>query len=426
MALWLKDTFLDAIGFGFKPPPPSSRRKRRTTSDGRRRSKAQRYSPNAYRSAPYGSSPGPSSAVYRRESKLDKETPSRIVPTATKLVAYSDDDENASSTGSGLPAGFVDDEEAFRSVVPREDSDAFEGVQRNDSLMTPPPPSARESISSSRVPPVRKVTSSPANTSVEDIVQAIASPKKKSITHKTEKDPWLTHPNTRARDIVAATQSELVIGDAASAIQAAVAEPEYTLRDIEIRDQISHLRVLVHSFAKHFFSFALPPDTILTNHFFSTFTPETAKIIGCVASGGPGGEDGWKEMFSEAKKRRALVCAIVGNVVVEQVWQHLFFGGIKKHVKSVAELQERFKDEDGMCLLHLTMTVVKLNGLLGRQVSIATRITQHTSAASSTHTTLDQSTYQAISQTTCPTSSAYYTRTSHPSSHLTVHSRHVP
>jgi hypothetical protein len=351
MALWLKDTFLDAIGFGFTPPPPSSRRKRRATSDGRRRSKAQRYSPSAYRSAPYGSSPGPSSAGYRRESKLDKETPSRIVPTATKLVVYSDDDESASSTGSELPAGFVDDDEAFRSVVPREDPDAFEGVQRKDSLTTPPSPSARANV-----------TSAPSTIRAEDNVQAISSPKKTSITQKKEKDPWLTHPNTYAREMVAAMQSELVIGDAASAIQAAVAEPEYTLRDIEIRDQISHLRVLMHSFAKHFFSFALPPDTTLTNHFFSTFAPETAKIIGCVASGGPGGEDGWKEMFSEAKKRRALVCAIVGNVVVEQVWQHLFFGGIKKHVKSVAGLQERFKDEDGMCLLHLTMTVVNLNG----------------------------------------------------------------
>jgi hypothetical protein len=346
MALWLKDSFLDAIGFGFTPPPPSSRRKRRATSDGRRRSKAQRYSPSAYRSAPYGSSPGPSSAVYCRESKLDKETPSRVVPTATKLVAYSDDDESASSTGSELPAGFVDDDEAFRSVVPREDPDAFEGVQRNDSLTTPPSSSARVKVTS-----VRKVTSAPSTIPAEDIVQTIASPKKKSITQKEEKDPWHTHPNTYAREIL----TSKIIGDHLSAIQAAVAEPEYTLRDIEIRDQISHLRVLTHSFAKHFFSFALPPDTTLTNHFFSTFSAETAKIIGCVASGGPGGEDGWKEMFSEAKKRRALVCAIVGNVVVEQVWQHLFFGGIKKHVKSVAGLQERFKDEDGM-LIFLTQS----------------------------------------------------------------------
>jgi hypothetical protein len=38
---------------------------------------------------------------------------------------------------------------------------------------------------------------------------------------------------------------------------------------------------------------------------------------------------------------------IMGNVLVEQVFQHIFFGGQERDVKEMTELQKEHKDEDG-------------------------------------------------------------------------------
>jgi hypothetical protein len=77
---------------------------------------------------------------------------------------------------------------------------------------------------------------------------------------------------------------------------------------------------------------------------------KTVKVIGCVASGGPEGEQGWRDLFYDQEKRQALVCAIIGNVIVEQVLQHIFFGGESEHTRIVAKLQERYQNEDGKLL----------------------------------------------------------------------------
>jgi hypothetical protein len=80
---------------------------------------------------------------------------------------------------------------------------------------------------------------------------------------------------------------------------------------------------------------------------FGSMSRETVKIIGCVASGGPEGEDGWRSLFYDQEKRHALVCAILGNVISEQVLQHIFFGGAPEDIEDVAILQERHRDADG-------------------------------------------------------------------------------
>ena len=74
---------------------------------------------------------------------------------------------------------------------------------------------------------------------------------------------------------------------------------------------------------------------------------ETVKIIGCVASGGPGGEDGWIELFTDSQKRRALICAIIGNVLIEQVFKYPCFGAEQRIVEELTQVQRDLKDEDG-------------------------------------------------------------------------------
>jgi len=88
-------------------------------------------------------------------------------------------------------------------------------------------------------------------------------------------------------------------------------------------------------------------DTLVHKKFFETLLPETAKLINCVASGGPSGLWGWHDLFVNKEKLQALVCAMIGNVLSEQVLQHAFFGGTEEGVRAVSKVQREFRDEDG-------------------------------------------------------------------------------
>jgi hypothetical protein len=163
-------------------------------------------------------------------------------------------------------------------------------------------------------------------------------------------EKWATQPNKRAHEVAMGTL------DARTAILCQPKEPEYALRDVEVRDALWHVMDLMERFSKKFFGFEIDKHNgHLLRSFFEQFNPETAKIIGCVASGGPGGVQGWHDLFLDRQKRRALVMAIIGNVLVEQVFQHIFFGGILKHVKRLNKVQEEYKDDDGTFLFALNL-----------------------------------------------------------------------
>ncbi len=133
--------------------------------------------------------------------------------------------------------------------------------------------------------------------------------------------------------------------DPASVILGKLKEPAYACRDIEIRDGIMKLMHQIEHFAKPF-AFTVDDETTL-RPIFEKLAPETVKIIGCVASGGPAGARGWEDFFRNSEKRQALICAIIGNVLVEQVFQHLFFGGTKDQIEQIARIQEDHSHEDG-------------------------------------------------------------------------------
>ncbi|KAF1914319.1 hypothetical protein BDU57DRAFT_500560 [Ampelomyces quisqualis] len=126
-------------------------------------------------------------------------------------------------------------------------------------------------------------------------------------------------------------------------------EPEYACRDVEIRDGIWSIMDLMEGFSEEFFAFEVHVGSIgrLPESFFKQFSVDSAKVIGCVASGGPAGVQGWHDLFFDEQKRRAVAMAVVGNVLVEQVFGHLFFGGTEEQIKHMTELQDDFKDEDG-------------------------------------------------------------------------------
>jgi hypothetical protein len=344
MPFSLKDTLLDAIGFGpeISDPSPSRHRKRRTSEDGRRLSKARRHRDEVYRSTPYGtyySSP----AARAQDSPTNKNTwhlPRRASTSEinTRVSEVDDDGDSVLSSDYQLPAGFVS-EDPLHSSPPKHDS-----AHQVPSTMSPQTRHIRmPSLSPIQNPVSKFVTQKPIAPSPvpklvppkELLAKKILSPKKKSATKQD--DP----PNRLARDIIARG-----IRNPAKTIQHEFHEPEYAFRDVEIRDGMWALQDMLEDFGNDFFAFITTPAA-LSDSFFTRFEPETAKVIGCVASGGPGGVRGWHTLFLNVHPRRALVMAIIGNVLVEQVFQHMFFGGIVKHVREVTELQEKHQDEDG-------------------------------------------------------------------------------
>lgn len=150
---------------------------------------------------------------------------------------------------------------------------------------------------------------------------------------------WSTDPNLRAREL-----------GSKSAIYADLHEPEYAMRDAEIRDALTHLVSLIQGFSREFFTgeVRIPaPDGILPASFYEQMTPQTAKVVHCVASGGPAGQWGWHGLFLNEEKRQALVCGVIGNVLVEQVFENVCFGFGKEDKDAFAALERELKDEDG-------------------------------------------------------------------------------
>ncbi|KAI4640487.1 hypothetical protein J4E93_008693 [Alternaria ventricosa] len=164
---------------------------------------------------------------------------------------------------------------------------------------------------------------------------------------KTPEERWSTNPNLRARELLSSPHR----------IRAELpSEPLYAFRDAEIRDGLWGLMSAVEEFAEKYFSkgaharhttMTADGDRFVHKDFFESLTPETAKLINCVASAGPSGLRGWHDLFVNKDKMQALVCGMIGNVLSEQVLQHVFFGGTEEGVRAVAAVQREMKDSDG-------------------------------------------------------------------------------
>ncbi|KAF9692176.1 hypothetical protein EKO04_009831 [Ascochyta lentis] len=166
------------------------------------------------------------------------------------------------------------------------------------------------------------------------------------------KEQWTTKPNQRAREFLQEHRHDV------AAMLRDLQEPAYVCRDTEIRDGVWKMMNQIEDFAKEHFSFVVNDQSLLRPA-LESMEKEIVKIIGCVASGGPSGASGWEDMFLAAEKRQALVCAIIGNVLIEQVFQHLFFGGTEAQINEVAAIQYEYCHKDGFDRNNLYATKVR-------------------------------------------------------------------
>ena len=186
------------------------------------------------------------------------------------------------------------------------------------------------------------------------------------VLRKFTREDWEKTPNQVVRDIIDFVNNDdldpvkfprgdrkriqLIVQDELRTATGG-GEPVYAIRDAELRDNLWQVQDKMERFATEYFSFELDQD-VFGNHehltkAFSKMKPETVKVIGNVASGGPAGANGWRDLFYDEQKRCALVCAIIGNVLSHQVYQHAFFGGSLNDVQELEKIQRDNKDYDG-------------------------------------------------------------------------------
>jgi len=128
--------------------------------------------------------------------------------------------------------------------------------------------------------------------------------------------------------------------------------PPYVVLDIEVRDEIWRIMNMIENFARDYFGFEMPANGELRVYSaLEDIQPETASLIQRIASVGPAGVEGWHSLFFDQRKRRVLVCGILGNVVVEQVFKHLFFGGNEEVLEKLLKVQDKLHDDNGEFIL---------------------------------------------------------------------------
>ncbi|RYN15451.1 hypothetical protein AA0112_g12751 [Alternaria arborescens] len=273
---------------------------------------------------------------------MDQAPITRTASANTGLTCVEDGDESSSGQGSTTQQELNKDVESDCRTTKEPYHSSPATPQRHLSTVHQEPTSSTNNTS--KLPSNR-----------------ISHPTAWSTLHPSE--TWSTNPNLHARQLHSDTQRILA---------QLPNEPAYAFRDTEIRDAIWALMHRIEDFARTFFlqqqqqhrqgAHASSPlgdddggnnngndrvDVVLDKHFYSGLSPETARVIACVASGGPGGVSGWHDVFMNREKMQALVCGIIANVVSEQVLKHGFFGGTEEGVQRVREVEKDMRDSDG-------------------------------------------------------------------------------
>lgn len=74
---------------------------------------------------------------------------------------------------------------------------------------------------------------------------------------------------------------------------------------------------------------------------------QLVRYIGCLAQGGPKGEESWRELLGSSECRVALLVGIIGTALKEHVFSELWFGGTDEQIDELERLQEKQKHGEG-------------------------------------------------------------------------------
>jgi hypothetical protein len=291
-------------------------------------------------------------AKYRRISTDSQDTINKAAPPEPEVIEITSSDVSTSSdedSPSASPPNIEPFLAKYRRNSARSQTTPFEpenidtGTSSDASSTFVIPPEIQPATVKSRQGPTKQGPS----------VSKPISPKAKTVTlnpvvgyEPDRKQGVSTQQNTATQADKRALQLALHSKNPKEAILREFEEPEYVVRDTEIRDGLWQLMDLIDEVDEKFFDYQTKFAGRMPSGFFKNMPVETVKIIDRVASGGPGGVQGWHDLFLDTDKRRALSKAIIGNVLNEQVFQHLFFGGEERHVQKLTMLQVEHRDKD--------------------------------------------------------------------------------
>ncbi|KAJ4358364.1 uncharacterized protein N0V89_002946 [Didymosphaeria variabile] len=211
------------------------------------------------------------------------------------------------------------------------------------------PPILKKPVKGTAVKPVTKSITKPVTKPVtKSTIKLVSEPAVEPPEHIKERT---AAPSRRLRNIMKeyGEHPSSCVGQVLEELQ----EPVYSLRDVEVRDMMWQIQDGMEDIAG-FFKGSLPASwaeskskTLARLYFDEDMRDvSTARVMKCVAGGRWKDEGEWHDIFADTNKRRALVCGIIGNVLVEQVFKHPFFGGDEQTIDALFNVQKELREDE--------------------------------------------------------------------------------
>ncbi|KAF9729093.1 hypothetical protein PMIN01_12783 [Paraphaeosphaeria minitans] len=188
----------------------------------------------------------------------------------------------------------------------------------------------------------------PIATVAHNVVKPVAEPVIEPPDYIKE---WTDAPYDRLRTICEDYPTSYL-----AQVQKELQEPMYAIRDVEVRDMMWQLQDGIEEVAALFQATIQPLlNTEMSKNLtriYADQTLPTSRVLRGVAGKDWTDEEGWHDIFASDRKRRALVCGIIGNVLTEQVFKHPFFGGDVRNIDALFDLQRDLRAEDAFHRKH--------------------------------------------------------------------------
>ena len=117
--------------------------------------------------------------------------------------------------------------------------------------------------------------------------------------------------------------------------------------DEEICCQMNDLRSAATEFAKTCPRVPSNHKLYMLDHLLVRENEQLIRYVGCLAMGGPTGEQGWVTLLADTTCRQALVLGIIGRALKENVFNELYFGGSERLVENLSKMEQEQTHQDG-------------------------------------------------------------------------------
>ena len=121
---------------------------------------------------------------------------------------------------------------------------------------------------------------------------------------------------------------------------------DYAGTDESVCEHMQKLRSMIISITDLFEPVAKQGTPEFLEALLTPHNERLVRYLGCIAMGGPKGENGWHELFQDSECMKGLVFGVVGRALKEHVFDALWFGASEAQEKQLLEWEiEHLQDE---------------------------------------------------------------------------------